>query len=143
MAEEEFEIDIYGDAGGDQSAAQAVEDSHAYEGDEGAGHDANGDGHDDYNEGHHDDMDTGDHGQETDPVVKSETPQPAQQGIKRKETSDERPVDPGATTALMISELAWWDTDDVVRGWANQAKCEDELKGITFSEHKVNGKSKG
>jgi hypothetical protein len=68
---------------------------------------------------------------------------PQQQGVKRKEGSDDRPIDPGATTALMISDLHWWNTDDDVRGWINQAQCEDELKDVTFSEHKVNGKSKG
>lgn len=68
---------------------------------------------------------------------------PQQQGVKRKEGSDDRPIDPGATTALMISDLHWWNTDDDVRGWINQAQCEDELKEVTFSEHKVNGKSKG
>lgn len=68
---------------------------------------------------------------------------PQQQGVKRKGGSDDRPIDPGATTALLISELHWWNTDDDVRGWVNQAQVEDELKEITFSEHKVNGKSKG
>lgn len=68
---------------------------------------------------------------------------PQQQGTKRKEGSDDRAIDPGATTALLISDLHWWNTDDDVRGWVNQAHCEDELKDITFSEHKVNGKSKG
>ncbi|KAF4630580.1 hypothetical protein G7Y89_g7549 [Cudoniella acicularis] len=68
---------------------------------------------------------------------------PQQQGVKRKEGSDDRPIDPGATTALLISELHWWNTDDDIRGWVNQAQVEDELKEITFSEHKVNGKSKG
>jgi hypothetical protein len=68
---------------------------------------------------------------------------PQQQGVKRKETSDERPIDPGATNALLISDLHWWITEDDIRGWANQAGCEDELKDVTFSEHKVNGKSKG
>ncbi len=68
---------------------------------------------------------------------------PQQQGVKRKEGSDDRPIDPGATTALLISDLHWWNTDDDVRGWINQAQVEDELKDITFSEHKVNGKSKG
>jgi hypothetical protein len=68
---------------------------------------------------------------------------PQQQGVKRKGGSDDRPIDPGATTALLISDLHWWNTDDDVRGWVNQAQVEDELKDITFSEHKVNGKSKG
>ena len=68
---------------------------------------------------------------------------PQQQGVKRKGSSDDRPVDPGATSALLISDLHWWSTEDDVRGWANQAGCEDELKDVTFSEHKVNGKSKG
>jgi len=68
---------------------------------------------------------------------------PPQQGIKRKETSDERPIDNGATNALMVSDLHWWTTEDDIRGWANGAGAEDELREITFSEHKVNGKSKG
>ena len=68
---------------------------------------------------------------------------PQQQGVKRKEGAEERVIDAGATTAILISELHWWNTDDDVRGWVNQAQVEDELKEITFSEHKVNGKSKG
>lgn len=68
---------------------------------------------------------------------------PQTQGLKRKDGSDDRLIDSGATTALFISELHWWVTDDDVRGWANQSQCEDELEDITFSEHKVNGKSKG
>jgi hypothetical protein len=65
------------------------------------------------------------------------------QGVKRKETSDERPIDHDATNALMISDLHWWITEDDIRGWTNEAGAEDELKELTFSEHKVNGKSKG
>ena len=68
---------------------------------------------------------------------------PQTQGLKRKDGIDDRYVDPGATTALFVSELHWWVNDDDVRGWANQSQCEDELEDITFSEHKVNGKSKG
>ena len=68
---------------------------------------------------------------------------PQTQGLQRKEGNDDRSVDPGATSALFVSELNWWITDDDVRGWANQSQCEDELEEITFSEHKVNGKSKG
>ena len=67
---------------------------------------------------------------------------PQTQGLKRKDGVDDRYVDPGATTALFVSELHWWVNDDDVRGWANQSQCEDELDDISFSEHKVNGKSK-
>src|SRR6201996_7911019 len=88
------------------------------------------------------------------PQIKAEADQPSkpnpapsnpapQQGVKRKETSDERPIDHGATNALMISELHWWTTEDDIRGWTNEAGAEDELRDLTFSEHKVNGKSKG
>lgn len=70
--------------------------------------------------------------------------QPApQQGVKRKESSDDRQADPDATSALFISDLYWWTTDDDIRGWINSAGSEQELKDVTFSEHKVNGKSKG
>jgi hypothetical protein len=68
---------------------------------------------------------------------------PIQQGTKRKAENDDRPVDPGASSALLISELHWWINEDDVRGWANQSGCEDELMDVTFNEHKVNGKSKG
>lgn len=68
---------------------------------------------------------------------------PQTQGLKRKEGSDDQFSDPAATTALFISELHWWVTDDDIRGWANQNQCEDELEDVTFNEHKVNGKSKG
>lgn len=71
----------------------------------------------------------------------TQTPTP-QQGVKRKEL-DDRPSDPDATTALLVGELYWWTTEDEIRGWVNEANCEDELKDVTFSEHKVNGKSKG
>lgn len=66
-----------------------------------------------------------------------------QQGTKRKGESDERRIDAGATNALMISDLHWWTTEDDIREWASEAGAEDELRDITFSEHKVNGKSKG
>lgn len=71
-----------------------------------------------------------------------QTPSIPQQGVKRKELED-RPSDPDATTALLVSDLYWWTTDDEIRGWIRQADCEGELKDVTFSEHKVNGKSKG
>ena len=68
---------------------------------------------------------------------------PQTQGLKRKEGADDRPLDPGATSALFLSDLHWWITDDDIRGWANQSQCEDELVEVTFGEHKINGKSKG
>lgn len=68
---------------------------------------------------------------------------PTEQGTKRKEGEDTRDVDPGATSALKLGELQWWISEDDIRGWANQCGCEDELKEVTFNEHKVNGKSKG
>lgn len=69
---------------------------------------------------------------------------PQQQGVKRKQgEGDDRPLDPGATAALMINDLNWWISEEDIRGWANQTNCEDELIEVTFNEHKVNGKSKG
>ena len=133
MADEEFEIDVYGDEGGNDQHDRHDNGDHTYEGDDG-----NGNHHEEYHD-QHDAMDDGrDH--------RSPTPQQRpQQGVKRKTSdgSDDRPVDPGATSALLLSDLNWWNTDDDVRGWIRDAGCEDELKDITFSEHKVNGKSKG
>ena len=69
---------------------------------------------------------------------------PQEQGLgKENGDTDDRFVDPNASTALLVSDLQWWVNDDDIRGWANQCRCEDELEEITFSEHKVNGKSKG
>ncbi len=137
MADEEFEIDVYGDNDhGDDAHGQHGD----YEGDD--GHHANG------AEGHHDQYNE-DHGDEhiddaaADHTDHNPAPQRPQQGVKRKEGSDDRPVDPGATSALMVSDLNWWNTDDDIRGWVRQVGCENELKEITFSEHKINGKSKG
>lgn len=145
MAEEEFEIDVYGDAEGgqDQDQDQGTEDYNQ--------HDNHHDNHpDDQNQ----DMDggdqedpanvygeqTGDHGMEG----QNDDQAAPQQGVKRKqEEADDRPIDPGATNALLVSEMQWWVTEDEIRGWIGSAACEEELKDITFSEHKVNGKSKG
>ncbi len=132
MAEEEFDIDIYGDAGNDQRDVKN-EDGGYHDDSQTIG---NGEGYESYTEPGQDDMDENhDHGGDTD--------NPPQQGVKRKEGSDDRSVDPSATPALLISELNWWNMDDEIRGWANQANYEDDLVSITFSEHKVNGKSKG
>lgn len=66
----------------------------------------------------------------------------APQGTKRKEFEGQS-ADPASTTALILSELHWWTTEDNVREWIHDAGAIDGLKDLTFSEHKVNGKSKG
>lgn len=81
------------------------------------------------------------HSDANQPQTQNQNPPPPQ-GVKRKE-HDDRQTDPDATPALLISDLFWWTTDDDIRGWIREAECEDELKDVTFSEHKVNGKSKG
>ncbi|KAI3330686.1 hypothetical protein F4824DRAFT_478057 [Ustulina deusta] len=144
MADEDFEIDVYGDANADTDSKVDDSSTQAYDSntsitiangsnppesvnnDNSANHHSNYDGQD---QNSHDD-----HGA---PFAKY------QQGVKRKGESDDRPIDPGATNCLLLSDLNWWTTDDDIRGWVTHASCEDELKDITFSEHKVNGKSKG
>jgi len=154
MADEEYDIDIYGDeqASNDNNnqPEQSQDDQpHDYEQDD--SRDMNPDNHDysgaDHGHGDYDNRDEqherrDSNADETSGTLTPHNP-PPQQGVKRKEGSDERPVDPGATSALLVSDLNWWNTDDEVRGWASEANCEEELKDITFSEHKVNGKSKG
>lgn len=165
MADDEFDIDIYGDATTDQDAAYKKDEDGdmKVDGFEGANKPEamttqltetqdedyvdvkaeKGGNHDNSNEGQleHQQIKSTDESGQNGLNIPRQAPQ--QQGVKRKEGSDGRPIDPGATTALMISELNWWNTDDDIRGWVNQAQCEDELKDVTFSEHKVNGKSKG
>jgi len=167
MADDEFDIDIYGDTNTEQETDGTLKEDD--EGDMNVdalepvnGHVAeiNGQKHEEEHDDEFVDIKTGNDVQnQVQPMheqqkIKSTDESgadalnipkqaPQQQGVKRKEGSDDRDVDPGATTALLISDLHWWNTDDDVRGWVNQALVEDELKEITFSEHKVNGKSKG
>ncbi|KAI8959719.1 hypothetical protein F5Y11DRAFT_291653 [Daldinia sp. FL1419] len=150
MADEDFEIDVYGDANDANDTNNTVDadnsrlddsNNHAYENNSSITI-ANGSNPESTTHTHNDDYDNDQ--QTMDAQSTSATPtQSYQQGVKRKEVSDNRPIDPGATSALLLSELQWWTTDDEIRGWIRQASCEEELKDITFSEHKVNGKSKG
>ncbi|KAH6648777.1 hypothetical protein BKA67DRAFT_538788 [Truncatella angustata] len=150
MADEEFEIDIYGSADNEahnssnqENNAQAYDNNTSITVANGSNNSTHPHSvrHDDYGtedqNGHG--AGTGHHEEDR---SRSVSQQP-HQGVKRKEGSDDRPIDPGATSCLMISDLSWWNTDDDIRKYIVQAGCEDELKDITFSEHKVNGKSKG
>ena len=159
VEEDNFDIDIYGDGGEDdlngepedEMKAEATSDQ-ALQPTEpplsGAGHpSANGQPADSDVKTEHEGNNVAQKIASTDESGPDQVQLPKQapqtQGLKRKDGSDDRYVDPGATTALFVSELHWWINDDDIRGWANQSQCEDELEDITFSEHKVNGKSKG
>jgi hypothetical protein len=147
--DDNFDIDIYGDGGGytgnepeggdetdiivDSSAGQQQQQPQQQNGMNGNNHAGSNETHKIFKT------------EERTPEV-NQTPRhplPQQQGVKRKESSDDRQADPDATCALFIAELHWWTTDDDIRGWVNHAGAEHELKDVTFSEHKVNGKSKG
>ncbi|KAK9322047.1 hypothetical protein V1517DRAFT_339178 [Lipomyces orientalis] len=65
------------------------------------------------------------------------------QVLRPQPQPDSRSVDSNATTALSVSDLDWWTTEEEVRGWAAEAQVEYELKDVTFNEHKANGKSRG
>ena len=145
MAEDDFDIDIYGDAGQEGETrpedinAQAFESNSAITVANGSNNSTSlATNHGSYDSDAQDDKTNGGARDSSNTPVQSH-----QQGVKRKEGPDDRPIDPGATNCLLLSELSWWTTDDDIRSWVRQASCEDELKDITFSEHKVNGKSKG
>lgn len=149
MAEEDtFDIDIYGDdTGQDEYSGEQGDTSTYYEGagnaQESKADDAAANGvkeeDSDATLGHEENST-----KPPEPQPPQNAPPPVQQGIKRKGSgNDDRPLDVNATSALVVQELHWWVTEDDVRGWCNKSGTEDEVKEITFSEHKVNGKSKG
>ena len=154
--EDNFDIDIYGDGGEDYQEEGQVPDGEqslggqAQNSEQPASHDAhskdNGSNQDHTNNTSNPNEESQKIGSTDNPTLNAlQAPKqaPQTQGLKRRGSADHRPVDAGATAALFVSELHWWITDDDIRGWANQSECEDELEEITFSEHKVNGKSKG
>ncbi|KAJ2995321.1 hypothetical protein NUW58_g1298 [Xylaria curta] len=147
MADEDFEIDVYGDANPETDAKVDDASTQAYDSNTSITI-ANGSNppesvNTDTNTNHHSNYDTRDQYAMESHDEHGASTRPYQQGVKRKGESDDRPIDPGATSCLLLSDLNWWTTDDDIRGWVTHASCEDELKDITFSEHKVNGKSKG
>lgn len=140
MAEEDYEIDFYGDAADNGNENQQIshrDDAQGYE------------DHDDRHDGRDDDRHDGprdhddEHRQQRNHDRSGHESHDSGYHDSHKKSDSGRSVDPGATLALMISELNWWTTDDDIRGWLKQGGCEEEIKEITFSEHKVNGKSKG
>lgn len=144
MAEEDFEIDVYGDAEGGQDQQDQAPATEEY-------NEEDGQQEQQHSEENHK-MEGGDQngsaeydeyvmvGQNDDQQASASDPP---QGTKRKQEDDERPVDQMATNAVLLSDMQWWDNEDEIREWTQAANCEEELKDITFSEHKVNGKSKG
>lgn len=52
-------------------------------------------------------------------------------------------TDPSVRNALYVGELDWWVSDEDIRKIANDIGIPIRLNDVTFSEHKVNGKSKG
>ncbi|KAL1919228.1 uncharacterized protein VTP21DRAFT_1920 [Calcarisporiella thermophila] len=50
----------------------------------------------------------------------------------------------GMTSALYVEELSWWTTDEDIRNAiVNGGLRDDDIREMTFYEHKVNGKSRG
>ncbi|KAL7947779.1 hypothetical protein V8C42DRAFT_264304 [Trichoderma barbatum] len=140
MGEPDFDIDFYGDADADANDQPRQEERRHSGGHSRDDYDYHSRDHrqrDDEHEDHHR------YESSRSPDVEDHT---HHHGVKRKseeQDPNDRPIDNGATAAIMISELSWWTTDDDIRGWLRKAGCEKEVKELTFSEHKVNGKSKG
>lgn len=166
MAEEDFDLDIYGDAEGGQEQHDDAngQETQTYDYDEEQHDEQHEEQHDKQHDEQHDeqraeqqaeqqakDEETKEEvpgGQNVDDMDRQEDGGPApassapQQGTKRKQEED-LAADKNATNAILISDMQWWHDEEQIRDLANDAGCEDELKEVSFSEHKVNGKSKG
>jgi hypothetical protein len=130
-----FDIDIYGDEGPPEGYNEEQGGGNSYSYDNGG----NGQGSYENNESTSASTVKSQPSYQQTPHIHQQSP--PLQGVKRK--MDERSIHPLSTLSVQITELHWWITEDDVRGWCAESNCEDELRDITFNEHKVNGKSKG
>ncbi|KAI8146635.1 hypothetical protein BJV82DRAFT_576176 [Fennellomyces sp. T-0311] len=78
--------------------------------------------------------------------TRSTTDSPSSTSSRRElpiSMSNLRGIVPHPTNAMYIGELAWYVNDEAVKAPLVEAGLGNELKDLTFFEHKVNGKSRG